>query len=319
MAKRTRKSSKFNTTSILLGAIGILAILFVVLFVGNEWSRRSAMVNVKGETTDGKRPPIQYTANAGEACGKSMKLGCIKELICAPLMPPYRLLKKNATPAELAAEEDVVLPEERPCFGRPANEITDRCPQFLPYYGACVKKGVWPPPFQQITTTAIPKPSDSGCIYDGQEYKDGEVFKVDCNTCTCVSGRVRCTTMACTTTPTPTGTLTCKWCGTDCITNDPNVRVKCLAVAPPIGYLCKAVNNVCTKVKATEITRATPTQGQKDNFCGGISGIACPDGYTCQLDGNYPDAGGHCVLSGVKPTPTKRPGWMFWRKQKTGK
>lgn len=33
---------------------------------------------------------------------------------------------------------------------------------------------------------------------------------------------------------------------------------------------------------------------QKENFCGGIAGIVCPDGFTCKLDGNYPDAGGVC-------------------------
>lgn len=33
------------------------------------------------------------------------------------------------------------------------------------------------------------------------------------------------------------------------------------------------------------------------SFCGGIGGIACPDGFICQLDGTYPDAGGTCVKS----------------------
>lgn len=31
------------------------------------------------------------------------------------------------------------------------------------------------------------------------------------------------------------------------------------------------------------------------DFCGGIVGLPCPEGYTCQLDGNYPDAGGVCI------------------------
>lgn len=41
---------------------------------------------------------------------------------------------------------------------------------------------------------------------------------------------------------------------------------------------------------------ATSTQGA---FCGGIApgAFPCPDGYTCKLDGTYPDAGGHCVAS----------------------
>ena len=30
-------------------------------------------------------------------------------------------------------------------------------------------------------------------------------------------------------------------------------------------------------------------------FCGGIAGLTCPAGYSCKLDGNYPDAGGTCV------------------------
>ncbi len=41
----------------------------------------------------------------------------------------------------------------------------------------------------------------------------------------------------------------------------------------------------------------TPTPFSTENvFCGGIAGIACPDGFKCQLDGNYPDAGGKCVI-----------------------
>lgn len=29
-------------------------------------------------------------------------------------------------------------------------------------------------------------------------------------------------------------------------------------------------------------------------FCGGFAGTACPEGYTCKMDGSYPDAGGTC-------------------------
>ena len=39
-------------------------------------------------------------------------------------------------------------------------------------------------------------------------------------------------------------------------------------------------------------TERLPSTGQ---FCGGIAGIACPVGYECKLDGNYPDAGGTCI------------------------
>jgi len=39
----------------------------------------------------------------------------------------------------------------------------------------------------------------------------------------------------------------------------------------------------------------TDSEGLEGKFCGGIAGVACPEGYTCKLDGNYPDAGGKCV------------------------
>lgn len=31
-------------------------------------------------------------------------------------------------------------------------------------------------------------------------------------------------------------------------------------------------------------------------FCGGIAGTLCPSGYTCTLEGNYPDASGVCTV-----------------------
>lgn len=39
-------------------------------------------------------------------------------------------------------------------------------------------------------------------------------------------------------------------------------------------------------------------------FCGGISGISCNEGFECHLDGQYPDAGGLCVK---KPVPEAGP------------
>src|SRR3989344_676485 len=36
-------------------------------------------------------------------------------------------------------------------------------------------------------------------------------------------------------------------------------------------------------------------QSIEEQFCGGIAGIQCPSGYSCQLDGEYPDAGGKCI------------------------
>lgn len=39
-------------------------------------------------------------------------------------------------------------------------------------------------------------------------------------------------------------------------------------------------------------TKAPPERGQ---FCGGIGAIRCAAGFTCKLDGTYPDAGGICI------------------------
>ncbi|MBI2338679.1 hypothetical protein HYU95_05865 [Candidatus Daviesbacteria bacterium] len=38
-------------------------------------------------------------------------------------------------------------------------------------------------------------------------------------------------------------------------------------------------------------------------FCGGIAGISCPAGFTCKLDGNYPDAGGVCIQDAFSDIP----------------
>lgn len=39
----------------------------------------------------------------------------------------------------------------------------------------------------------------------------------------------------------------------------------------------------------------SPTPTSEGAFCGGIAGKTCPEGYECQLEGSYPDAGGKCV------------------------
>lgn len=43
----------------------------------------------------------------------------------------------------------------------------------------------------------------------------------------------------------------------------------------------------------------SPTPDAEGKFCGGIAANLpenqCPPGYNCKLDGNYPDAGGHCI------------------------
>lgn len=40
-------------------------------------------------------------------------------------------------------------------------------------------------------------------------------------------------------------------------------------------------------------SQITPTQ--KQQMCGGIAGIKCPDGYVCEMTAMYPDASGTCT------------------------
>ena len=43
----------------------------------------------------------------------------------------------------------------------------------------------------------------------------------------------------------------------------------------------------------------SPTNYSPENessICGGIAGKTCQEGYTCILEGNYPDASGTCIL-----------------------
>lgn len=40
----------------------------------------------------------------------------------------------------------------------------------------------------------------------------------------------------------------------------------------------------------------TKMHGTEGAFCGGIAGIECPVGFSCQMEGNYPDASGSCAF-----------------------
>ncbi|MBI2036707.1 hypothetical protein HYT17_03695 [Candidatus Microgenomates bacterium] len=48
------------------------------------------------------------------------------------------------------------------------------------------------------------------------------------------------------------------------------------------------------KISAPKKPNSLPSNAV-DKFCGGIANIACPSGYTCKLDGSYPDSGGKCI------------------------
>ncbi|OGM25676.1 hypothetical protein A3D01_05855 [Candidatus Woesebacteria bacterium RIFCSPHIGHO2_02_FULL_39_13] len=61
----------------------------------------------------------------------------------------------------------------------------------------------------------------------------------------------------------------------------------------------RQVNGKCGWSQTEELTSCLSNSGAQNPdegaFCGGIAGIACPEGYTCKSDGNFPDAGGKCV------------------------
>jgi len=55
----------------------------------------------------------------------------------------------------------------------------------------------------------------------------------------------------------------------------------------------------------TAVPTTTPIPTSTPIFCGGIAGLPCPTDFYCQLDGDYPDAGGICVPGpGAEQTPT---------------
>ena len=54
-------------------------------------------------------------------------------------------------------------------------------------------------------------------------------------------------------------------------------------------------------------TPGTEKEGaQEGDFCAGIAGIACAEGLECELEGDFPDAGGVCVDAGARVTVEDR-------------
>jgi hypothetical protein len=65
----------------------------------------------------------------------------------------------------------------------------------------------------------------------------------------------------------------------------------------------KVVFNLFTNVLKTfnfSEKNAIEKDSRVGQFCGGIAGKACPTGYNCAYDGDYPDSGGICVKKPAK-------------------
>ncbi|OGK40707.1 hypothetical protein A3A74_03760 [Candidatus Roizmanbacteria bacterium RIFCSPLOWO2_01_FULL_35_13] len=74
------------------------------------------------------------------------------------------------------------------------------------------------------------------------------------------------------------------------------------------AMLCPDGSSVGRSGPNCEFSPCPTVTDENNTFCGGIAGIACPVGYSCQLEGNYPDAGGVCIKEQeerVKPQITK--------------
>lgn len=75
------------------------------------------------------------------------------------------------------------------------------------------------------------------------------------------------------------------------ISPTPTKRVVCTLEAKicPDGSTVSRVEPNCEFKPCPDIS------SNNKMFCGGFASIQCPEGYTCQLEDDYPDAGGTCV------------------------
>jgi|GEM_PF-3872245 len=227
MAKKTKKINS-SLLKLLLCLLGISIILFLFVVYKNNTS------SVKGDSTistgSGSVKMVnlmERTANAGEACGKSVNKACLKDLICAPLGASYKILQAKAAEIESRVESESVPQEQRLCIGKTENGMTGGCMPYIPYYGACIKVGVWPPPVPKITPT--PTLSSKPCL-----QRQPQCVPTASRPCPMYSSPPP-GTIFCTPTPTPMPTkspITFPNCN---IRSEP--IIKC-----PTGYTCK---NTC--------------------------------------------------------------------------
>eukprot|EP01060_Flectonema_neradi_P037236 TRINITY_DN743_c1_g1_i1.p1 TRINITY_DN743_c1_g1~~TRINITY_DN743_c1_g1_i1.p1 ORF type:complete len:542 (+),score=81.02 TRINITY_DN743_c1_g1_i1:34-1659(+) len=112
------------------------------------------------------------------------------------------------------------------------------------------------------------------CVKSGSTCTDGETKKVDCNSCTCISGVFVCTDADCPIPPVPKPT--------------------CQTLRCEVGFVCvDSTNDAATCVPDSPPTPPpTPAPGLT---CGGLAAVQCPTGYTCFY--TCPDCIGTCKIS----------------------
>jgi hypothetical protein len=64
---------------------------------------------------------------------------------------------------------------------------------------------------------------------------------------------------------------------------------------PEAVELARSIVDTLTIPTAEPSSAPGKKLSKEGEFCGGIAGFMCEKGLTCQMEGNYPDAGGTCV------------------------
>ena len=148
----------------------------------------------------------------------------------------------------------------------------------------------------QCVKEDIPKPTDlpaKECeTASGELVKDGASVRMDCNTCTCSNGMLRCTKMAC---PAPTDKPTDKPACVQCF------AAPCQVAQCDAGLVCEADDCTCTHkcVKPAPMNTTAPTVHP-------CATLRCSMGCEVDAAGNA-----YCVKPSKNdtkpPTPTDKP------------
>lgn len=145
----------------------------------------------------------------------------------------------------------------------------------------------------------------SSCSGVNSTYLDGqdEEIKFDCSVgsaCTKEYAPVcglltTCATYATGTSSTSTSGSTASGSNsTGGITYEEATNTR-IAMPPLCKQITQTYGNLCLLNQAGATLLYKGECKEDTQFCGGIAGIQCPQGYECKLDGDYPDAGGKCV------------------------
>lgn len=103
---------------------------------------------------------------------------------------------------------------------------------------------------------------------------------------------------------------------------DPRPEVCTMECAQNPPYICGSDGRsycsacqACSNVNVAWYELKDSGCQQAEQFCGGIAGVACPEGYSCSYDGSYPDAGGVCTKLTEQITPISSSeldmGWYY--------